>query len=92
VSLNAFPAKEMQFAIGPDGLDYVVGYAVATLAASDCWLFGHIGFIDYESLSRAIQDSAIGQLTIDDARGAGERMFVSSSTTDNVKHGNALRF
>jgi hypothetical protein len=51
VSLNAFPAKEMQFAIGPDGLDHVVGYPVTTLATPYCRLFGHINCLDYEALT-----------------------------------------
>jgi len=41
VPLNAFPANEMQFAIGPDRLDHVVGYPVTALATFHGRLFTH---------------------------------------------------
>lgn len=84
MSLNAFPAKKMQFAIGPDGLDHVVGYSVATLATSYCRLFSHISVWIMKHSLTDIQDAPVRQFTVDDARGTRERMFFRLSFAQDV--------
>ena len=89
--LNTFPAKEMQFAVGPNRLDHVIGDPVATLATSYCRLFSHISCLDYEPSLTDIQDASVRQLAVNDAGGTCERMSFRLSFPKNMNHRNAPR-